>query len=245
MLGQEDSLTRSDRGYWEGEEVLNSDSWKVNGAGDSSGLPHGQHHLSLTHHQVLCVPKLPEYLHDAITVDYSKESQSKCWQGNETGIAALVSGDMKPGRWAYRAWKGRELAIGTYTILRRRYGFELFSYSSNMNWIYSKTVLPRIKNSLHWAYHLECDDYLTLYWSKYVLKANWGTALCWFSFHNVLWPFQYSTHSTLSKSLAQICWWTKSLIDDDVAFLQLSSRLDAIPGQCRQWDPVTQFFVRL
>ena len=86
-----------------GGEVLSSDSWKVNGAGDLSGLPHGQHHLSLTHHQVLCVPKLPEYLHDAITVDYSKESQSKCWQGNETGIAALVSGDVKPGRWAYRA----------------------------------------------------------------------------------------------------------------------------------------------
>ena len=84
-------------------EVLSSNNLRVNGAGDSSGPPRGRQHLGLNPHQVLCVPKLPENLHDAITVDYSKESQSKGWQGNETGIAVLVSGDMKPGGWASRA----------------------------------------------------------------------------------------------------------------------------------------------
>jgi len=75
----------------------------VNEAGDSSGLPRGRHYLGLTPHRVLCIPKLPENLHDAITVDYSKESRSKCWQGNEAGIAVLVSGDVKPGGQASRA----------------------------------------------------------------------------------------------------------------------------------------------
>ena len=79
------------------------DSLRVNGAGDSSGPPRGRHHLGLAPHRVLCVPKLPENLHDAIIVDYSKESRNKCWQGNETGIAVLVSGDVKPGGWASRA----------------------------------------------------------------------------------------------------------------------------------------------
>ena len=101
--------------------MSNSDSLRVNGAGNSSGLPRGRHHLGLTPHRVLCVPKSPENFHDA------KESQSKCWQGNETGIAVLVSGDVKPGGWASRAWKGRESAIGTDTIYRHRREFELSS----------------------------------------------------------------------------------------------------------------------
>jgi len=48
---------------------------------------------------VPCVPKLSKNIHDAITVDYSKEFRSKCWQGNETGIAVLVSGEVKPEGW--------------------------------------------------------------------------------------------------------------------------------------------------
>ena len=77
-------------------EVLSSDSLRVNGVEDLSGLPCGRHHLDLTPHRVLCIPKSPENFHNA------KESQSKCWQGNEMGIAILVSGDVKPGRWASR-----------------------------------------------------------------------------------------------------------------------------------------------
>ena len=83
--------------------MSSSDSLRVNGAGDSSGLPRGRHHLGLTPYRVLCVPKLSENLHDSITVDYSKESRNKCWQGNETGIGVLVSGDLKPEGWTSRA----------------------------------------------------------------------------------------------------------------------------------------------
>ena len=117
-------------------EVSSSDSLRMNGAGDSSGLPRGRHHLDLAPHWVPCVPKLSKNLHDAITVDYSKEFRSKCWQGNETGIAVLVSGEVKPEGWTSRAWKGRESAIGTDTILRHRRELESSSYCSNPNWIY-------------------------------------------------------------------------------------------------------------
>ena len=76
-------------------EVSSSDSLRVNGAGDSSGLPRGRHHLGLTPHRVLWVPKSPENLHDAITVDYSKESRSKCWQGWYLVTWSLVDGPVE------------------------------------------------------------------------------------------------------------------------------------------------------
>ena len=81
-------------------EVSNSDSLRVNGAGDSSGLPRGRHHLDLTPHRVLCVSKLPENFHDAINQRSPEVSVGK---GNERSIAVLVSGDVKPGGWASRA----------------------------------------------------------------------------------------------------------------------------------------------
>ena len=171
-------------------------------------------------HRVLWVPKLSENLHDAITVDYSKESRSECWQGNETGIAVLISGDVKPGGWASRAWKERELAIVTDTVLIHRRELELSSYCSNANWIYLKIILPRI-TFVPIAYHLECDVYLTLYWWKSVLKANRGTASRWFSFQCTLAvsiQIQYSTDSSLSEGLARMSWWTKLPIYDEVAF---------------------------
>jgi len=46
----------------------------------------------------------------------------------------------------------------------------------------------------------------------------------------------YSTYSTLSKSLARMCWWAKLPIYDEVAFFYLPNQLDAILGNSKQAD---------